>query len=213
MKSEKSAARQMVLVDFCAPDGFGFRFRFRCAKRLDLFQTVGGDVGGDEDGVETLDADHHAVLPAQTDYLARDAFEGSAGDADGIIANETAFGDVCFHDMDIMEGRDTNQGFYVALRDGKRWVVAELVGFEMIVIIGDEPRHRAFTDVVLGLLRGDIGEDEVQEGDQHATTLTVFQLVFPYHGEVSVGAVIDEEVGDLLGIAIEDSENVPFLIW
>ena len=181
--------------------------------RSDLFEAVGGDVGGGEARLEALDVDDDAVLAVDAGDAAGDALEGTVGDADDVVGDEAALLDVDLHDMLVAEGRCPDQWLHVTLGDGQRRVLPVGVGLEVVVVVGYEARRLDVMDIRLGLLLRDIGEEQVQEGHQHAPLLTVAAHVLPYHGEVGVDMVVDHQVGHLLGMAIEDAEDVPRLVW
>ena len=160
-----------------------------------------------------MEIDDDAALTGDTGYTACDTLEGTVGDADEIVGNETTLGQLDLHDVLVADRRDTHQGLHVARADGERRVLAVGVGLEVIVIIGDEVRLVGVVDVVVGLGRGDVGKEKVHEGHEDAPTLAILDLIAPHHSQIGIGVLGDEEVENLLGVAIEDTENVPALRW
>ena len=174
---------------------------------------MGGDIGRGQPSLETLDVEHHAVLAVDACHAARDALERSAGDADEIARDEMAFLHVHLPDMLVVKCGGADQGHHVAFCNGDGRIHAELIGLEVVIIIGDVARGRVVVYILFGLFARDIGEEEVEERDEHAAALAVLVSVLPDHGEVGIHLFLHKEVGHLLGMTVEDAEDEPLLLW
>ncbi len=159
--------------------------------------------------------DDDAALAGDAGDAADDALEGTGGDADEVVGGEAAGLGVYLHDMLVMDGGGADQGEDVAVAEDERGIRAAITDTEVVVVVGDEAGLEGVTDVVVGLHRGEIGEDEIQEGTEDAVLLAVLDDVLPEHGDIGIVAVGQEGGGDLLGVAVEDAEDIPALgrVW
>lgn len=145
------------------------------------------DVGGGEASLKTLDVDHDTVLTGYTGHTTGDTLEVAIGDTHQIVGHETTLTDVDLHDMLIAQGSGADQRLHVAGRDRKRGILSIGIEMEMVVIVSGETGLDRLTDIVVGLLRGDIGKEEVHERHQYALLSAILApLVLPDHGQIGI---------------------------
>ena len=174
-----------------------------------LFKEGGGDVGGDDEGGDATEGDGDTVLTGDTDDTTTDTGEGTIGDEDFLVGEEVATLGFDRHDMGILEGRGPDEGLHLMTGDGEgRVAIVEGHG-EVVVVEREEGTEGGVADEGVGLVGGDVGKDEVEEGAEHAFLLAVFDDLLPSHGEVGVDAVLDEVVTGLLLTGVGDAEDVP----
>lgn len=179
----------------------------------DFFEEGGGDVGGDDEGGDASEGDGDTVLAGDTDNTTSDSGEGTIGDEDFLVGEEIAPLGVDGHDMGILETGGPDEGLHLVVGDGEGWVaVVEGYG-EVVVVEREEGAEGCVTDEGVGLVGGDIGKDEVEEGAEYALLLAIFEDLLPTHGEVGIDAVLDEVVCGLLFPGIGDAEDVPLFRW
>ena len=156
--------------------------------------------------------DDHSVLTSDTGNTTCDIFKGAIGDTNQIVRGEVNLLQIDFHHMLIAYSSGSDNELDVMITNGQRGIEAPMVEFEVIIIIGDKAGLGRRLDIFVCLFRGDIGKDEVEEGHEYAMTLTIFQLVFPNHGDIGIMPIADKDILSLLGTAIEDAQYVPMFV-